>query len=182
MSSAARSLETERLILRRWRDEDLDALAAMNADPEVMRYIGDGHVQDRTETADIFARMRARWDEYGFGRWAVERKDGGTVIGFAGLSFPRSFPDVATIPEIGWRLARPYWGKGYATEAAIASRDDFFRTFPYDQIISLAYDGNVASIHVMEKLGFRRDGETHDAGGRLVLVHRLDRTDWIPAA
>jgi RimJ/RimL family protein N-acetyltransferase len=182
MSSAERSLETERLILRRWRDEDLDALAAMNADPEVMRYIGDGHAQDRAETAEIFPRMRARWDEYGFGRWAVELKEDGAVIGFAGLSFPLSFPDLATIPEIGWRLARPYWGKGYATEAAAASRDDFFRSFAYDQIISLAYAGNTASTHVMDKIGFRRDGETRGVGGRPVLVYRLDRADWRPAA
>src|SRR5438034_6434206 len=123
MSSAERSLETERLVLRRWRDEDLDAYAAMNADPEVMRYIGDGHVQDRAEAAATLQRMRQHWDEHGFGRWAVERKDDGEVLGFAGLGFPRFFPDLATIPEIGWRLARLHWGKGYATEAATASRD-----------------------------------------------------------
>lgn len=178
MSSAERRLETERLILRRWRDEDLDAFAAMNADPEVMRFIGDGHAQDRAEAAAIFPRMRARWEIQGFGRWAVELKESGAVIGFAGLSLPLTFPDLASIPEIGWRLVRAHWGRGYATEAATASRDDFFRSFAYDQIISLAYAGNIASTRVMDKLGFRRDGETHGVGGRSVLVYRLDRADW----
>jgi RimJ/RimL family protein N-acetyltransferase len=123
-------------------------------------------------------RMRQHWDEHGFGRWAIELKVGGAVIGFAGLGFPRFFPDLATIPEIGWRLARAHGGKGYATEAAIASRDDFFRSFAYDQIISLAYAPNATSLRVMEKIGFRRDGETRGRDGRTVLVYRLDRADW----
>jgi len=170
------------LVLRRWRDDDLDAYAAMNADPEVMRYIGDSHVYDRAESAAVLERMRRHWDEHGFGRWAIERKQDGAVLGFAGLGFPRSFPELAAIPEIGWRLARPHWGKGYATEAATASRDDFFRSFAYDQIISLAVLGNTASTRVMDKLGFRRDGETRGQSGRPVLVYRLDRADWRAAA
>jgi RimJ/RimL family protein N-acetyltransferase len=169
-------------VLRRWRDEDLDVYAAMNADPEVMRFIGDGHAYARAESAATFAALRAHWDEHGFGRWAVERKADGAVLGFAGLGFPRAFPTLATIPEIGWRLARPHWGEGYATEAAIASRDDFFRTFPFDSILSLALPGNSASIRIMEKLGFHRDGEVAGDAGRIVWIHRLDRADWTAAA
>lgn len=178
MSSAERRVETERLVLRRWRDEDLESYAAMNADPEVMRFIGDGHVQDRAEARATFAQIRGHWDEHGFGRWALERKDSASVIGFAGLGFPRFIPELATVPEIGWRLARPHWGQGYATEAAVGSRDDFFRSFGYDHIISLAYPANTASLRIMTKLGFRRDGEARGVGGRLIWVHRLDRADW----
>jgi RimJ/RimL family protein N-acetyltransferase len=182
MSSAERRLETERLVLREWRDLDLDALAAMNADPEVMRFIGDARVLDRAESAAQLERIRGHWDAHGFGRWAVERKDSGEVIGFCGLGFPRFFPEVAMTPEIGWRFARAQWGKGYATEAGIASRDSFFRSFGFGSIISLVLPGNVASIRVMEKLGLRADGQIPGSGGRVVLVHRLDRVDWKAAA
>jgi len=168
-------------MLRRWRDEDFDAYAAMNADPDVMRFIGDGHVNDRAEAAASLAQMRRHWDEHGFGRWALERKEDGSVIGFAGLGFPHFIPELATVPEIGWRLDRPHWGRGYATEAAIASRDDFFRSFGYDRMISLAYPANTSSLRVMAKLGFRRDGEVRGVGGRLIWVHRLDRADWSAA-
>jgi RimJ/RimL family protein N-acetyltransferase len=182
MSSVARKLETERLILRRWRDEDLDALAAMNADPEVMRFIGDGHVHERAEAAKMLEGLREHWNEYGFGRWAIERRDDGAVVGFVGAAFPLFAKDFATIPEIGWRLARPAWGHGFATEAAAAARDDFFASTGFEQLISLAYPENVASLRVMEKLGLLRTGETFEYHGHVVWVHRLDRADWKAAA
>lgn len=178
MSSAERSLETERLILRRWRDDDLDGYAAMNADPEVMRYIGDGHVHDRAEAAASLARIRQDWSTHGFGRWAVELRSDGTFAGFCGVGFLKSFPELAGEPEIGWRLPRAVWGAGYATEAAIASRDDFFRTTGYDHLISLSQPGNVASQRIMEKLGMLRVDDVHDARIGVIFRHRLDRADW----
>jgi len=181
MSSAERRLETERLILRRWRDDDLDGFAAMNADPEVMRYIGDGHVQDRAEAAALLERIRQGWDEHGFGRWAVELRSDGTFAGFCGVGFLKAFPDLADEPEIGWRLRRALWGAGYATEAAIASRDDFFRTTEYDHLISLSNPGNVASERIMEKLGMRRVGDVRHPRYGPIHRHRLDRADWRPA-
>src|SRR3979409_1424896 len=125
MSSAERNLKTERLVLRRWRDEDLDPFAAMNADPEGMRFIGAVHVQDRAEAATMLERIRQGWSEHGFGRWAVERCSDGTFAGFCGPGFLKAFPELAGEPEIGWRLPRALWGAGYATEAATASCDDF---------------------------------------------------------
>ena len=178
MSSAERRIETERLVLRRWRDADLDGFAAMNADPEVMRFIGDGHVHDRAEAATMLDRVRRDWTVYGFGRWAVERRSDGAFAGFCGVGFLKSFPELSGEPEIGWRLPRALWGVGYATEAAIASCDDFFRTTSYDHIISLSQPGNAASQRIMEKLGMRRvDDVPHPTIG-MVCRHRLDRADW----
>jgi RimJ/RimL family protein N-acetyltransferase len=181
MSSAERRLETDRLILRRWRDDDLDGFAAMNADPDVMRFIGDGHVQDRAEAVDLLGRIRSDWDEHGFGRWAVERRTDGAFAGFCGVGFLKTFPELGGEPEIGWRLPRPLWGAGYATEAAIASRDDFFRTTGYDHLISLSNPGNTASERIMEKLGMRRVADVRHPRFGAIHRHYLDRADWRPA-
>jgi RimJ/RimL family protein N-acetyltransferase len=182
MSSAERRIETERLVLRHWRDADLDGFAAMNGDPEVMRFIGDGHVQDRAEAANLLDRIRRGWTERGFGRWAIQRRSDGVFAGFCGVGFLESFPEVADEPEIGWRLPRALWGAGYATEAAIASRDDFFRTTAYDHLISLSHPGNVASERIMAKLGMRRvEDVRHPTIGAIVHRHRLDRADWTAA-
>lgn len=93
-------------MLREWRDEDLDPFAAMSADPEVMRYIGDGTVRDRADAATSLGRIRAHWAETGFGHWALEVRAGGAFVGFCGVAFPRFLPALATSPEIGWRLVK----------------------------------------------------------------------------
>ena len=178
MSSAEPRLETDRLILRKWRDDDLDGVLAMNSDPEVMRFIGDGHVHDRAEAADMLAYVRRGWDEHGFGRWAVERRSDGALAGFCGVGFLGWSPELQGEPEIGWRLRRSLWGVGYATEAAIASRDDFFRSTDYDHLISLSNPGNVASERIMEKLGMRRVDDVRHPRFGPIHRHRLDRADW----
>lgn len=165
-------------MLRRWRDEDLDGLAEMNADPEVMRFIHDGHVHDREEAAASLGRIRAHWDEHGFGLWAVERKPDRGFMGFCGIGFPRFLPALAASPEIGWRLMREHWGRGYASEAAVVSRDDFFSAHDFDHLVSLALPGNIASHRVMRKLGMHRVADATLPSGATVWVHRLDREDW----
>ena len=99
-------LDTSRLILRRFRDDDVGPLAEMNADPEVMRFIGTGRVIERAETAAMLTRMRAHWAEHGFGRWAVELREDGRFVGFCGVGYLSFAPELLTSPEIGWRLAR----------------------------------------------------------------------------
>src|SRR5262245_16769350 len=109
-------LRTERLLLRRWRDEDRAGFAALNADPEVMEYF-----PTRLTAADSDAlvdKIEAHFEERGFGLWALQVAESGEFIGFTGLSVPRF--DAAFMPgvEVGWRLARVAWGHGYASEAA----------------------------------------------------------------
>lgn len=87
-------------------------MAEINADPEVMRWIGDGSVRDLEETAEDIERWEEEWDDEGFGLFAVELLGSGELIGFAGLSVPEFLPELAHEVEIGWRLARPFWGRG----------------------------------------------------------------------
>lgn len=108
---------TERLVLRRWRDEDAPTFAAINADPEVMRYVGG--VLDRAGSDALLARLREGWRSDGYGRAAVEDAESGELLGFVGLGPHPALPGEV---EIGWRLTRQVWGRGLASEAAAAMR------------------------------------------------------------
>jgi RimJ/RimL family protein N-acetyltransferase len=151
------TVETERLVLRPWRPaEDLDALAAMNADPEVMRFVAPNRPLTREETAAQLERFVAHWDEHGFGLWAVVPRDGdGRLIGFAGLAIPWFLPQIRPAVEVGWRLASGAWGRGYATEAARASVAFGFERPGLRSIVCAIEPGNARSMRVAEKLGMR---------------------------
>ncbi len=151
----AASLRTERLLLRPWRDADLDAFAALNADPRVMEFFPA--VLPRAESDEIAARVRRAFDEQGWGLWAVEVPGKSEFIGFTGLSRPRFEAHFTPCVEIGWRLAAAHWGLGYATEAARAALRYGFESAGLDEIVSMTVPANRRSIHVMEKLGLRRD-------------------------
>src|SRR5258706_14329840 len=110
-------LETERLHLRQLRESDLDAHTKMMADPEVVKFLGDGQPLDRTLSWRALAGILGHWQLRGFGFWAMEEKHTGTWVGRAGLWLPEGWPML----EVGWTLAREHWGKGYATEAGRAA-------------------------------------------------------------
>jgi RimJ/RimL family protein N-acetyltransferase len=152
------SIETDRLLLRPWRPaEDLDALAAMNAEPAVMRFVAPNRPLRRDESADFLDRIVRHWDEHGFGLWALvprHEPDPG-CIGFAGLAIPSFLPAVLPAVEVGWRLAPAWWGRGLATEAARASVDYGFERLGLRSIVSIIDAGNAASLRVAEKLGMR---------------------------
>ncbi|GAB2594487.1 N-acetyltransferase [Paractinoplanes abujensis] len=165
---------TERLLLRDWRDDDLDALAAMNADPEVMRFILDGAVRDREQTAEGLQRMMRSWQQNRFGLFAVEKD--GTLIGWAGLAIPDFLPEILPAVEIGWRLDRPYWGHGYATEAAREALRFGFDEAGLDRIVSIRHVENERSRRVMEKLGLRHEFDTVVPGPEQpVAVHAITK-------
>ncbi|MFC6022061.1 GNAT family N-acetyltransferase [Plantactinospora solaniradicis] len=173
------TLETDRLTLRGWRDDDLDALAAMNADPEVMRYIMDGSVRDRRQSAEGLQKMIANWEERGYGLFAVEVRETGLLIGWAGLTVPDFLPEVMPAVEIGWRLDRGSWGYGYATEAATAAMRFGFLDRGLERIISVRHVENVRSARVMEKLGLSREFDTVVPGHHQpVAVHAITRGQY----
>ncbi len=150
-------LETNRLILRPWRDSDVAEFAALNADPEVMRYFPAP--MTRAQSDALADRIRTDLDARGWGLWAVEIIDGAPFIGFVGLNLAVFEAHFTPAVEVGWRLARTAWGHGYATEAARAAVKHGFETVGCDQIVSLTGRINTPSRRVMERLGM-----THDPG------------------
>jgi RimJ/RimL family protein N-acetyltransferase len=152
------SVETERLLLRPWRPaEDLDALAAVNADPAVMRWVTPNRPLRREETADFLDRVIRHWDEHRFGLWALVPRlqaDAG-CIGFAGLAIPSFLPAVLPAVEVGWRLHSAWWGRGLATEAARACVEFGFERLELRSIVSIVDARNERSLRVAEKLGMR---------------------------
>lgn len=149
------SIRTERLVLRRWRDEDLGPFADLNADPEVMEFMPA--LLDRAESDALAMRIRQQFEQRGFGLWAVEVPEEAPFIGYVGLSVPRFTAAFTPCVEIGWRLARPYWGRGYATEAARASMTFGCERVGLEEIVSFTVPANVRSIAVMERLGMTHD-------------------------
>ncbi|MFF0340059.1 GNAT family N-acetyltransferase [Kribbella sp. NPDC004875] len=147
-------LQTDRLVLRRWRDSDLEPWAAMNADPEVREHLGDLLTREQSDAS--VARFQAEFDERGYGWWAVQVRTTGEFIGFAGLD-----PVDDGMPfegvEIGWRLARSAWGHGYATEAARASLAFGFETLELSEILAVTTATNLRSQAVMRRIGMTRD-------------------------
>ena len=147
-------IETERLLLRAWQPSDDAPFAALNADPEVTRYLSGPMRRD--ESDELLARIRAHWREHGFGLYPVEVKDSGEFAGFVGLAIPSFLPEVLPAVEIGWRLAREHWGQGYATEGAQASLTHGFDELGLRQIVSIIDPRNAASVRVAERLGMTR--------------------------
>jgi RimJ/RimL family protein N-acetyltransferase len=172
-------VETPRLLLRRWRPEDVPAMAEINADPDVMRWIGDGSVSDYDQTAAAVARCEQHWEERGFGLFAVEVRDTGELAGFTGLAVPAFLPEIMPAVEIGWRLGRGHWGRGFATEAARAALRFGLLDRGLDRIVSIHQIGNAASERVMQKLGMRPDRETvQPSCDRPVRVYAITRDEY----
>jgi RimJ/RimL family protein N-acetyltransferase len=155
LPTAVPTLVTPRLVLRGWRDADVAALAGVNADPEVMRFIGAGTPLDRARTAADVEAYRRMWAERGIGRFAVTLRESGEFAGFAGLAVPDDLPEIMPAVEIGWRFGRPYWGKGLATEAARAAMGFAFGPAGLYRLVSVHVAGNEASARVMRRLGMR---------------------------
>lgn len=174
-------IRTARLLLRRWREADVGPMARINADPEVMRWIGSGRVRDEEQTRAGIEAVEQMWEAHGFGLFAMELRSSGELIGFTGLAVPDFLPEVLPAVEIGWRLGRPYWGRGLATEAATAAVQFGFEQRGLPRIISIAQVGNAASERIMVKLGMALERETVDPTcARPVRVYALLR-DHPPA-
>ena len=165
-------IETPRLILRRWRDGDREAFAAINADPRVADWLGGP--MTRQQSDDYIARAEATFDTCGYGRLALERRDDGRLIGAVGLA-----PVHPSLPfegvEIGWRLAHDTWGLGYATEAARATVEDAFHRVGLAEVVSFTADINARSEAVMRRIGLQRDPSRDFDNPNLAEGHPLRR-------
>lgn len=150
-------LTTSRLLLRQWRDSDLDTFAALCADPVVMKHFPK--LNTREETWGMIERFRALWDKHGFGPYAVEVPGEADCIGFVGLLVPRFEAHFTPCVEIGWRLAKEFHGRGFATEAAQACLDEAFQKRIAKEIYSFTVPANTGSWNVMEKIGMNKVGE-----------------------
>ena len=177
-------LETERLILRPWIDSDVEPFAALNADKDVMEFFPK--LMTREETEAMVARVKARYAEDSFCFWATQEKKSGDFIGFVGLGRPSFEAQFIPCVEIGWRLARRYWGNGYAPEAAKEVLRDGFERGKLQEIVALTAVLNTKSRRVMEKLSMHRDPQDdflHPAledGHHLKphVLYRLSSDDW----
>jgi len=183
-SIAPNLLTTERLILRQWRESDRDAFARLNADPVVREFFP--RVQTREESDADAARAHKAIDERGWGFWAVEVRGGASFIGFVGLSIPGIETHFSPCVEIGWRLLKEHWGKGYASEAAVECLRFGFEKLTLEEIVAFTVPLNVRSRAVMERIGMWRnpaddfDHPNLEPGHplRRHVLYRMRRSDW----
>jgi RimJ/RimL family protein N-acetyltransferase len=146
---------TPRLRLRRWRDSDFEPFAALNADPVVMRYFRS--TLTRAESDAMVGGIEEGFARRGFGFWALEHLETGAFVGMTGLSVPGFDAPFMPAVEIGWRLARAHWGRGYATEAAQVALTAAFDRLFLDEVVAFTVPTNTRSRRVMERIGMRRD-------------------------
>jgi RimJ/RimL family protein N-acetyltransferase len=178
------ALRTKRLVLRQWRDDDLEPFAELNADTEVMHHFPS--LLTRGESDTLAARERRMITARGWGLWAVEVIDGAPFIGFVGLSVPRFEAHFTPAVEIGWRLAQEHWGQGYATEGARSVLAFGFDELGLDEIVSFTTAANQRSQRVMERIGMTRDPADDFAHPLLEpghplrphVLYRLSRATW----
>jgi ribosomal-protein-alanine N-acetyltransferase len=169
----APEIRTDRLVLRRWRTSDVEPFAALNADPVVMRHFPS--TRTRAETERDVAAIEHRFDAHGYGLWAVEVVGGEPFVGFVGLNLTTFEAPFTPAVEVGWRLARAHWGRGYATEGARAALAFGFGTAGLDEIVSFTTPANERSWRVMERIGMTRDPADDFDHPNIPEGHRLRR-------
>jgi RimJ/RimL family protein N-acetyltransferase len=150
-----REIRTSLLLLRRWLPADREPFAALNADPQVREFFPS--TMTREESDASVERIERHFEEHGYGWWAVETPGVAPFIGFVGLSIPSIEAHFTPCVETGWRLAVPFWGQGYATEAARAALAFGFDEVHLDQIVSYTTVANVRSRRVIERIGMTYD-------------------------
>ncbi len=176
-------LETDRLLLRKWIEQDLAILAVLNSDPEVMKYLPA--LLSREESKAMAEKCKSLISERGWGFWAVEQKSSGKFIGFVGLHTSKSNLPFSPCVEIGWRLLKDCWGKGYATEAAQEALVFAFNTLKLKEVVSFTAISNSRSRSVMDRLGFSNTHQNFEHPGlkksHLLSAHvlyKITKQEW----
>jgi RimJ/RimL family protein N-acetyltransferase len=183
MMTSIIEVTTHRLLLRQWRDEDLPLFARINADPQVMKYFPS--VLSIEQSNAMAHNLRAVISQKGWGFWAVELAASGEFIGFVGLNEPAYELPFAPCVEVGWRLAKAYWGRGYATEAGRAALAVAFDALALPEVVSFTPVPNKKSRAVMERLGMTdaRQNFMHPAVPekhplREHVLYRITHAEW----
>ncbi len=167
-------LETERLRLREITEADADDLQRLNANPNVIRYVGESALADRAAALEVLrVRVLPQYRDYGVGRWAVVLRETGAFLGWCGLKY---LPDTNEY-DLGYRFLEEYWGQGYASESARAVLDWGLRSLPGARIIAQVLVGNARSIRVVEKLGMRFERHSREPDGVTAIYVAVRRTD-----
>jgi len=164
-----KKIKTERLILRKWHEDDAEVFAAINQDEKVIEFLrGTMTLKD---SQDFITRTNNFIDQHGFGLWAATIKETGELIGFVGLHIPDFESHFTPCVEIGWRLDSQHWGKGYATEGARAVLKIGFENFGLKEIVAITVTKNIRSRNVMEKIGMKYDKNGDFKHPKLPLDH-----------
>ncbi|HLY62759.1 MAG TPA: GNAT family N-acetyltransferase [Terriglobia bacterium] len=164
------ALETNRLLITAWDPQDWKAFYTVSSDPDVMKYIGKGDPWSAERTEQFVNGQIENFDRLGFCLWKLTDKPTRALIGFCGLQHLDESLEI----EIGWWLAKAFWGKGLATEAAMAVLRYGFDTIALERIVAIAQPANRASIRVMEKLGMRHERNTVDRHGMPVVFYSIE--------
>ena len=167
------TLETERLTLRPFRENDLTRFFELLQDPDVVRFVGDRRSPTLQETWRAIAGGIGHWALRGYGQWAIEERISGRIIGRTGIINPAEWPG----PEVGYLLGRTWCGRGFATEAAGAAMDWGFEQIGFPDLLSLIDPDNHPSIAVATRLGESLRGEV-DLLGHRVLIYGISRAEW----
>jgi len=163
-------METQRLLLRPVHNEDAEDFCALWGDPEVMRFIGDGKPRTRAEAEERLGRTVRHWQEHGFGLWALHDKATGSFVGGCGVGYFNGLADV----ELGYVLARPYWGRGLASEAVARVLRHAFDVLRLPRLAALVRAENAASLAVLRKAGLVCRGP-HEWEGREFLLYAIEK-------
>jgi RimJ/RimL family protein N-acetyltransferase len=166
-------IETKRLILRTWNNEDTEAYYAINQDPKVIELLLGPLT--RNKVTDFILAANKHQEKHGYTLWAIELKKTGELLGFTGLNYTDWQAHFTPAVEIGWRLGSQHWGNGYATEAAKASLEYGFKKCELKEIVSFTVPANIRSINVMKKIGLIHDTNGHFAHPKLPVDHRLSK-------
>lgn len=174
LSGVPASLRTARLRLEPWNAAHLDLLARLAARPEVTRFVGDGATWDRVRSVEAHRRAMDHWEQHGWGWRAIVERDGGAQVGLAALNVLGTpvLDAAADAVEIGWWIDPARQGQGYATEAALALRDEAGLKLEVESVVARIQPGNTPSRRVAARLGLDVVGEALDASRTLFLLHR----------
>ncbi|WP_133130836.1 GNAT family N-acetyltransferase [Legionella yabuuchiae] len=167
------NITTARLNLRSWKHSDIEVFYQINQEPKVLEFLPGAMSHDAVKS--FMEKQNKQFQERGFMLWAVEIKESSELIGFVGLNFTdHPFPFAPAV-EIGWRLGSKYWGKGYATEAAIAALNFGFNQIHLNEIVSFTVPENIRSQRVMKRIGMMRDAKNDFLHPKLAEDHPLSR-------